>query len=102
MDNDAAFNTLWPEYKERVAARRKQEKEVQKKRAASGEDDTADKATKGEEKAAKEATPAEQRNGAGGGGGNPRGRLPLGMDKLMAAIALASVAFGVAVLYTYH
>ena len=40
--------------------------------------------------------------GGGGVGGNRGGRLPLGMDKLMAAIALASVAFGVAVLYTYH
>ena len=108
VDNDAVFNNLWPDYKEKVEKRRKAEKEQRDRRKANGEDEAAEKAatgsaTKGEE-ATKEPTPQEPRNGAGGGGGGGghRGRLPLGMDKLMAAVALASVAFGVAVLYTYH
>ena len=111
VDNDTMFNTLWPEYKEKVSTRRKQEKEQKANKKTTGEaEEPADtkpptNTTKGEE-APKQETKLDQRNEGGGGGGNHRGggggRLPLGMDKLMATIALASVAFGVVVLYTYH
>ena len=112
VDNDNLFNALWPEYKVKVQQRRKQEKEQERKQKASGvTDESVDAAAAavgalkldGREEAGKAAVAQEgKREGGGKGGGNRGGRLPLGMDKLMVVIALASVAFGVAVLYTYQ
>ena len=118
VDNDAMFNTLWPDYKEQVTLRRKQAREEQRNThkpttttTTADNTATATNTTSTAQDASKQDTKQEQRNeaggggGGGGGGGNPRGgvgRLPLGFDKLMATIAVASVAFGVVVLYTYH
>ena len=111
VDNDSVFNALWPDYKDSVQRRRREEKEQKAERKANGEDEAGEqpKASNGTPKAeeGKKETKQERRNeggGGGGGGNNNRGgaRLPLGMDKLMGAIALFSVAFGVVILYTYH